>query len=307
MARATRVAGVWLGARARARLCRRSAPPRARGVACEGANAPQVAAARGEACCWGLQGGGHETLAPAGARGGLSFAERVWATPQGSALGALEQRVGYDAGDDVAWEVDLSGTAVELGGEERELVLMAGWVRTGQWRAALDTGALEASEAPGAAPDMRLIRLPGGSLVGELALSRSDGLPTSLRLATAAGLERWTFAGPWHRASDDGAVVAPASHKHFPAAGGESVYTIAAEGVALEAEGCDSEASPFAVDFAAVTAQRTVVDAEAPARVPCCRGDGGHVLARARAANSSGGKNSKGADAEVPGWMVIGA
>ena len=29
---------------------------------------------------------------------------------------------------------------------------------------------------------------------------------------------------------------------------------IAAEGVALEAEGCDSEASPFAVDFAAVTA-----------------------------------------------------
>ena len=170
---------------------------------------------------------------------------------------------------------------------------MAGWVRTGQWRAALEAGALEVSEAPasqtGGVDDgacNSLDRLPGGALLGELKLD-SEGMPTELKMETAAGLERWTFAGPWHSVVDG--VVAPSFHQHFPAAGGDSTFVISSENVELQTDAsADARADEESGETAksplvchrhdAVTAPRTAVDTAAPARVPCRRGDGGHIL-----------------------------
>ena len=233
---------------------------------------------------WGMAGASAWITAAAG--GGLSFEEGVAVVPEGgAALGAMQLRMGYDASADAAWEIDLCGAKMPIEGEEKEMVVLAAWFRTGQWRPALERGELEAEEVDGT---HWVVRRRGGALEGRATFD-DDGRPTELVVEGARGTERWTYAAPWREAP--GGREQASVLTYFPAAGGRSIFE--ASGHATLAEG--------AADYAAAAYDdaQVIYGAEAPAWAECCRGEGGQILAKAAVEGGDGAGKAE------PGWFCI--
>lgn len=235
---------------------------------------------------------------------GLPVRWRLHASPDGSffeevASPQLAFCWGYDAVSARLWDVDQAGAGGELELDDRELVLLAAWARTGFWlRPAaasmldiwLDDGssadaladdadgdaaaalADAGADAPHAPSDVHLcLRLrAGGRLVARLRVCGATGRALSLRLRVAGDAEVWSFSG-W---APDGGL--PALTAHAAATGARDLY---------RADGARPAAPLPAVLYAPppgalASLAGGAYEPGAPARVAVERARSGHTLVR---------------------------
>ena len=149
-------------------------------------------------------------------------------------------RWGYDFASDCAWESDHCGCSSALELDDRELLLLAGLVRSGHWLkpatgrllslsldaqppdAALEAVVAEplAALAGGGPPPLRLsLRLqPHGRLDARLAVCRATGRPLTLTLRVGGDAEGWAYGG-WHLGGPQ-----PGLAVHCTAAGSRDLF-----------------------------------------------------------------------------------
>ena len=186
---------------------------------------------------------------------GLTVRWRLAAAADGSMFEELSSPQlsfcwGYDARTDELWEVDHVGTGTTLQLDDREVVLLAGFVRSGFWlhpaaqrhvcvehdtqlddsmtadgvsdaeHVAEDVGALHATPVqPSRLPLCLTLRLrSGGRLKARLRVCPSTGRVLLLRLRVAGDVEAWVF-GDWEQDTRLPGVVV-----HATSSGARDIY-----------------------------------------------------------------------------------
>ena len=231
---------------------------------------------------FGLQGGFSMCVSSGG-----SFSERV-------CVSSGKQKVSYAIGcridDDVdeCWEVDVSGWATTILRESRELVLLASWLRNGQWLqpeilAKLNVCAVQ--EASDGNPNIH-VSLRDGKLCARVRLAEekqeangSSFVPIFVRhveIETAQGTAKWQFQGDW---SVVHGVTIPQRALHTPPVAGSPseifemrrVNVIDATETMYEKPQSDDDCGP-----------RVVYHEKCAARCKSARGEGAHILIRGK-------------------------
>jgi hypothetical protein len=235
---------------------------------------------------------------------GLPVRWRLHAAPDGSFFEEVSSSPvtfcwGYAAPSDALWECDHQGAGAHLELDDREVVLLSLWVRTGYWlrpaaaaqldiwlddEAADDEDTLlgeGGEEEPGVAPDagaaaagtrVRLcLRLrAGGRMVARLAVNPVTGRAAVLRMRVAGDAEVWTFGAAC------GASGLPALVVHTAASGARDIYRTDGGRAPGPLPSSLFSPPPGSLDSLAGGSY----DVSRPSRVPVERSRSGHTLVR---------------------------
>eukprot|EP00850_Spirogloea_muscicola_P009610 SM000054S18096 [mRNA] locus=s54:463962:467720:+ [translate_table: standard] len=215
---------------------------------------------------------------------------------------------GFDGGD-TAWDVDAAGRVSLLELDDRELCILAGWLRTGLWLTppALErlhvelVSCKEAAQHLGpAVTEAHLclsvslrscqVKLPAPivleqmqakakEVIAYVAVARSSWLPTDLAIKAYGAIDRWQLHD-WQKLLPESDYRFPATVARDAAGGGRQLYQLD------KASNCTEPELPHAMSAAEVLRRDTksvttmVFDTQASPSVEVCVVASGHTLVK---------------------------